>query len=169
MAKLKLRLSLAEGCVLVVVVFIMYVFSMLFGIPVHDFNLWRLENRYEKISNFHPSGTKFVKSEKYLGGPSTHGSWQCVYAVGEIRSTKLSKQEIQQAYKNVPSFGTRRYPAKFELHFSDFESMPLIMPITYWLDDLEYTAKSSTSTGLFYLIYVAQEEVPFWGDTRCDD
>ena len=169
MVKIKLRVSLGEGCVLVFVAFVLYFFSMFLGIPIHDFNLWRLEQRYKEIKEFHPAATKLVKPKKYLGGPDEHGSWACVYAVGEIRRTKLTKQDIQKAYKHVPAFGTPKYPAKFEIHFSDFTGMPLFDPLSTWLYDLEAVAKSASTSDLFYLIYTGQENIPFWGDTRCDD
>lgn len=154
---------------ILIIFFIFLIAFLAFGFPLHDFNLWRLERRYAVLSQFHPSDTELVKHEKYLGGPSTHGSSQCIYAVGEIRRTKLSKADIQEAYRNVPDFGTNQLPAKFEIYFSDLKGMPLATPLGDWLYDLEDSAKAVSSSELSYLIYVAQENVPFLGDMRCDD
>lgn len=150
-----------------IVLFILVFAFLVFGLPIHDFNLWRLSKRYESIVMFHPVDTVLIERKKYLGGPWDHSSPWCTYAIGEIRQTRLTRQEILNAYKNVPEFTTGKRPTTFKIFFPDSESVPMESPIGEWFGHLRSEGDEISSTGQKYLIYVAQEKVPYLGDMRC--
>ncbi|OHA89770.1 MAG: hypothetical protein A3C70_00735 [Candidatus Zambryskibacteria bacterium RIFCSPHIGHO2_02_FULL_43_14] len=66
---------------------IYFVMILFYGMPLHDFNLWRLNMLYGNVEEYHPKNSKMLIKKKYLGGPDEHSSQQCNYVVGEIRSS----------------------------------------------------------------------------------
>lgn len=132
------------------------------GMPLHDFNLVRLQQRYENIA--HPAGTVSLRKMTYLGGPDEHGSQTCVYAVGELRRSSIPRDVVKMAYEK--SAGINRGNVPLQIFFAHTGPLLLTSPLYDWLIELE-EAKDA-SAGTVYLVYDAQE-VPFWGDYRCDD
>ena len=131
---------------------------MLFGVPIHDLRNWMLEQRFTHANIQHPPNSIFLARRSFLGGPSEHGSAQCVYATGEVRRTTLSKNEIIDAYKNKK---IGRFPLK--VYFTDESELPYEVPFSEWQGGLENVGTSSV-----YIVY-ASVITFFLGDLRCDD
>lgn len=132
-----------------------------YGVPIHDFNLWKIELAYAKVP--HPSDSVVLEKKTYLGGPSEHGSGHCSYIVGEVRSSPEPKESIRRAYEGF--FVTqKRLP--ITVRFLD-GSWELGLPWMNWEGELEKKYGDATST--MYLVYAAEENHPYWGDLRCDD
>src|SRR3989344_9575934 len=127
-----------KGFIIFVVSGFLYVVMIVFyGIPLHDLNLWILEQRYETIHAFHPQNSILLEKKKYLGGPDDHGSQQCNYVVGEIRSSNLTKEEIKFSYsgRSVPSMsGLNRIPVEI-LFFDTETSWQMEYPWGTWWDE----------------------------------
>lgn len=124
------------------------------GNPLNDVNLWRLESYYAENIR-HPQGSVLLERKTYLGGPDDHGSHICLYVVGELRTSPLSRDEISRAYDN----------RGVALQFLDHTWM-LEHPWGDWQSELQDIAKQATGTP--YFIYV-EKISPYWGDHRCDD
>jgi len=159
-----------KGFIIFVVSGFLYVVMIVFyGIPLHDLNLWILGQRYENIHAYHPQNSVLLEKKKYLGGPDDHGSQQCNYVVGEIRSSNLTKEAIQFAYSghSIKSLsGFNKIPLEI-LFFDTGFSWRMEYPWTIWWDELDDRYKNTTST--LYLVYVAVKGYPFLGDYRCDN
>ena len=148
--------------------FLYIVMILFYGMPLHDFNLWRLEGLYVNAEEHHPYDSKFLMKKKYLGGPDEHGSQECNYVVGEVRSSDLVKDEIKSIYSgsSVSSIsGFYRIPIK--TLFIDEDNWPVEAPWWDWEDELKNKFNEATST--VYLVYIAVEGYPFLLDYRCDD
>ncbi|MEK7122420.1 MAG: hypothetical protein AAB855_01035 [Patescibacteria group bacterium] len=142
----------------------LFFYYFMYGIPIHDIRMWRLERNYAYAQHPH---SVVLTNVTYLGGPATHGSWRCNYVVGEVRSSQFAKEEILAAYNGrfvTPAFGTVLVPLKV-LFFQD-QAWPPYLPWFQWESELK---KFSEAPGTPYLVYVAHENVPFLGDLRCDD
>ena len=127
------------------------------GVPIHDFNLWKLETKYELLGRYHGAGSIVLAKKKYLGGPDTHGSQTCSYVVGEVRLSTRSKGEISRTYRN----------SSISILFVDDVPWPTISPFAEWQDEL-YQLPERVE-GNIYLAYVKEEGYPYFGDLRCDD
>ncbi len=133
-------------------------FAMAYGVPIHDLRLWILEQRFTHTNINHPSESVFLARRSFLGGPSEHGSAECVYATGEIRSTILSKDDVLNAYKGKK---IGRFPLK--VYFTDESELPYEVPFGEWQNGLDNIGTSSV-----YIVY-ASVITFFLGDLRCDD
>jgi hypothetical protein len=146
-----------------------FVMIIFYGMPLHDLNLWILGQRYKAIYSYHPRNSILLEKKKYLGGPDDHGSQQCNYVVGEVRSSDLTKEEIKFSYKerSVPSIsGLSRIPVGI-LFFDTETSWKMEYPWGTWWDEINDRFKNATTT--IYLVYVAIENYPTLMDLRCDD
>jgi hypothetical protein len=93
----------------------------------------------------HPANSQFVEKHKFFGSRYTDIS-ECTFAVGEIRSTSLSRDEVLHAY-NMP------------MHIVIIEestSMPLDNPADAWIAQFLNAEKSKTDT-TYYLIYLYEK------------
>lgn len=136
--------------------------------PIHDFNHWVFDRHYRAALLPHPNDSVLLAYKSYFGGPDDHGSQTCVYAVGEFRSSSLTKAELLQRYatSTIRSvYGLKKIPV--QILFPDEPAMwPLNYPLGDWWSDFSEQAKTATTT--IYLVYV-EEKLQFWGDLRCDD
>ncbi|MBI4599682.1 hypothetical protein HY732_02050 [Candidatus Uhrbacteria bacterium] len=139
-----------------IILFGTLLYFFIFGVPIHDMNLWMLKRAYSRVE--HPAESKVLADAVYLGGPATHGSWRCTYVVGEVRTSLLSKQEIQDAY----SFSA---PLPLAILFFDDE-WPGELPWFTWESEFKIFKERSDTP---YLVYSAKKDIPFLGDMRCDD
>lgn len=162
-------LGIALASIIGLFVILSLIFLMMaFGVPIHDFNLWRIEKNFNAVVTHHPSDSIFIKKKKYLGGPDGHGSGSCTYAIGEIRSSSKSKDEILQTYKNLSIFpvgGLKPIPIK--VLFTSDSQWAATWPLSTWWDELHEEKKSTAK--VTYFVYAIHEGYPFWGDSRCDD
>lgn len=157
------RFALCGGA-LTVLVFCLLFFWVVHGEPVHDINVWYLEKSFYAQRIEHPSGSILLEKKKYLGGPSLHGDSRCVYAVGEVRSATLSKEEIKQAYADQSvGFWARRLPLK--VLFADEYDGPYELPFVTWQDELAHVSASTTP----YVVYASTQRDITLYDSRCDD
>ncbi len=154
---------LLSATTLIILAGILFYF-VAFGVPVHDVRMWVLKRAYSHVE--HPRESIVLADAIYLGGPATHGSWRCNYVVGEARSAPLSKQEIREAYgqETLPvAFSKSSLPLTI-LFFDD--EWPNELPWFTWESEFKSFAHISDTP---YLVYIAQRNVPFLGDVRCDD
>lgn len=143
--------------VLIILVISSFVW-MFYGAPIHDLRLWILEQRFTHANIIHPSDSVLLARRNFLGGPSTHGSGQCVSVAGEVRRTTLDKDDILSAYKN-----TRVGMLPVKVYFTDESELPYEVPFGDWQDGLEDVRTSSV-----YIVYASVIN-PYLGDLRCDD
>lgn len=147
--------------IIFIIVFIAGFFGWIFyGAPIHDFRLWMMEQHFARAAIHHPNNSIFLEKKIYLGGPDTHGSGICVYAVGEVRIAPLSKNDIRNAYQNIK---VKDLPLK--VFFADENDWPYESPFVDWQDEL-WDMPYANNT--LYIIY-ATVKYPFLGDFRCDD
>lgn len=152
----------------------MAVFVCLFGVlffwfahgePIHDINVWRLERSFYAKGIPHPSDSVLMEKKKYLGGPSMHGDNRCVYAVGEMRTAPLSKEDIRKTYQGVTvNFWKELLPLKV-LFADEYEGLQTL-PYVNWQDEL-YGMPFSDDTR--YVVYVGTQRPILFFDLRCDD
>ena len=128
-----------------------------YGVPIHDLNLWLLQRDFDTQVH-HPVNSIFIEKRTYLGGPSEHGSHTCVYAVGEIRSTPLTREGIEQAYREAA-------PSSRMLFVG--EASPE-SPFAMWVNELMDIANATSTEDTLYVIYLVKS-YPSLGDLRCDD
>ncbi|MBM3261711.1 hypothetical protein FJY93_04855 [Candidatus Kaiserbacteria bacterium] len=137
---------------------------VLYGTPIHDVRLLILERAFVDAHMRHPSGSILVEQKTYLGGQYAHGSKRCVYAIGELRSMKLSKDNIKKSYEHVfVSFGEEHLPVLILFRDESEESYEL--PFVVWQDELTGMMDGLSTT---YMVYVATT-YPYLGDPRCND
>lgn len=153
------------GIIAFLIVFVIGAFVWIFyGTPIHDFNLWVLERSFVYADIKHPSGSILLEKKTYLGGKYTHGNSNCVYAVGEMRETKLTKEEIRNVYKR-PSANSFIGRLPLYLIFEDEMDGPYEMPFVIWQDEI-WEVPESTNT--FYIVHTFRT-FPLLFDLRCDD
>ncbi|MFY9462566.1 MAG: hypothetical protein WAP52_00060, partial [Candidatus Sungiibacteriota bacterium] len=143
---------------------------LVYGVPIHNFRLWRLERNFREVASYHPSESRLIEREKYLGGPSEHGSLQCDFFVGEFRTAPLSKESIRQAYEghSIRSINhMSRIPLK--VLFFDEGVWTMDSPLGGWWDEWYLGGRATTTRGTAYFVFASQEGYPFLGDRRCDD
>jgi hypothetical protein len=157
---------LASFGVAVLVVIILYQ-----GLPInplHDFNHWMFDRHYQVALLPHPDDSVLLASKSYFGGPDDHGSWTCVYAAGEFRSSSLTKAELKQRYATssiVSVYGFKKIPVQI-LFPDEPATWSLNYPLGDWWSD--FSEQAATATTTIYFLY-AEEKYPFGGDVRCDD
>ena len=136
----------------------------IFGNPIHDLNTWILEKNFYVKNISHPVDSVLLEKKVYLGGISTHGDPWCVYAVGEVRSSSLSKPEITDFYRDITvNLWTEKVPVRV-LFGDDHE--PYGLPYAHWQDELRGASTAETTK---YVIYAGTEWPILLFDHRCDD
>ena len=146
-----------------IVLFLIGVFKWVFyGAPIHDFRLWIMEQHFARTMIQHPNNSVFLEKKIYLGGPDTHGSGACAYAVGELRTATLPKDIIRQAYQDI-----KVKNLLLKVFFADGTDWPQESPFVNWQDELWDMSHVNTNDTL-YIVYIATKH-PFLGDFRCDD
>ncbi len=159
-----LTLGLGVGATLVVVLGVLF-FWFAHGEPIHDGNVWLLERNFYAKEVSHPNSSVLLEKKKYLGGKSTHGDPWCVYAVGEMRSAPLSKEDIRETYQGiVVGFWKERLP--LQVLFADEYDGPQVMPYVNWQDELRGMPASEHTV---YVVYASTERPILLIDLRCDD
>lgn len=141
-------------------------FWIAYGEPIHDINVWRLERGFYVKEIPHPSDSVLMEKKKYLGGPSMHGDNRCVYAIGEMRTAPLSKEDIKESYQGiVVAFWKEHLPLK--VLFADEYVGPHVLPFTDWQDKLLALPYSNNNTT--YVVYATTQRRILLSDWRCDD
>jgi len=127
--------------------------------PFHDLYYSHMDQALQSIT--HPHDSKKLEQYAFFGSRYTDIS-ECTYAVGQIRSTPLSPEEITQAYKNASagSFGSVRIEI-----IRKGTSLPLDNPADAWI--AEFLSKKSDDT--YYLVYLYEPGKSWLGDMRCYD
>lgn len=154
-----------SGCAILALVFVVAFFCFGYGEPVHDINVWKLESSFYAKELPHPSDSVLLEKKRYLGGPSFHGDNRCVYAVGEMRASALSKEEIKGVYKDATvRYWGRTVPLK--IIFSDEMEEDAVLPFVDWQDDLRALSYSGKTP---HVVYVTVQRRILFSDYRCDD
>lgn len=140
------------------------------GMPLHDLRLWILEKNFRVADSYHPPGSTLLQKKTYLGGPDEHGSWQCDFFVGELRTAPLSEEKILQTYENR-SIRSISYLGRIPLKVLFFSEKPWTMnsPLGDWWDEWYLGGIATSAVGTVYVVYASQEGYHFLGDRRCDD
>jgi hypothetical protein len=130
--------------------------------PFHDFYLSHMDRALQSIAP--PVGSKKLEQYVFFGSRYTDTS-ECTYAVGQMYSAPLSREEITQAYKNVSTeiFG----PVHVEI-VEKGTSLPLDNPADAWITEF-LSKKSSNTSDAYYLVYLYKPGQSWLGDMRCYD
>ena len=137
---------------------------LMYGNPIHDFHAWRLKQNFYAKNIEHPADSMLIEKKFYLGGISVHGGDVCAYAVGEWRTSTISKQEIIDTYNSIEvSLGAEKIPVK--VMFAGEYDSPNILPDEYWQDYLRGTV---TDERVHYIMYVSAKRPIVWFDFRCN-
>src|SRR3989338_3467972 len=135
--------------VIILVLFSLPFILFIFGNPIHDINAWRLEKNFYAKNIEHPADSVLLEKKVYLGGMSTHGDPWCVYAVGEVRQSALSKPEIINFYRDTSvNLWSKEGPIK--VLFGDAYGGPYTLPYAHWQDELRDTI---TDEDVIYVVY----------------
>lgn len=131
--------------------------------PFHDLYLSRMDRALQSIE--YPRGSE--KSEQYvfLGSRYTDIS-ECTYAVGQIYSAPLSREEIVRTYRNASagSFG----PVHVEIIGKE-TSLSLDNPADAWIAEFLSRGTPDIPGTSYYLVYLYQPGQSWLGDMRCYD
>ena len=155
--------------------FIVFCLIILFAVvtmwkmPIHQFNLWRLEKNFQTIVAAHHQDSKLLLKRSDFGGLFSAASHSCDYFVGEFRSTARSKEDVRKAYRGLSidsSDHTKRIPV--EVHFFDEEEFFTDFPWYEWLAELYKSFNVSATKDNLYVIFASQTGYPPYGDFRCD-
>lgn len=153
-AVLKLAVILFFGFIFLVIL------STVWGMPLHNFDLWRLERNFNITApQYHPPESVLLEKKEYLGGPQEHGSLVCDLYVGELRSAPFSKEDIRAAYSGEKSF---------EVLFPAEDGWTMDSPLGNWWDEW-HESPIITASSTVYFVFFARRNIPFLGDMRCDD
>lgn len=150
------------GLVVVFVTLLILVW-VLWEEPIHDVRLWFLEQAFYGTNLPHPADSVLVERKKYLGGPSLHGDNVCIVAVGEVRASTKTKEEIKKAYRDIRIFGGR-VPVK--ILFADEMEENRVLPYVLWQDEIGELSDTSMTP---YVLYVSTKQRVLLFDLRCDD
>lgn len=136
-------------------------------IPLHEYRLRTLQKHlHAVIDAAHPINSRPLSKLAYVGnfGNSNH----CDYIAGQFRASKLSREEIQNAYADMltPSFSSdSNAPLPVEVYFADDEVFEL-SPWSSWYEEhlpmLLVDEKEKV-----YLVFAASELHSHFGDLRC--
>lgn len=157
-------MSFTVGVFIITSLSLFFIFFWLFfaTMPFHDLYLSRMDRAFQSIE--HPLGSKRLEQYVFFGSRYTDTS-ECTYAIGQMYSASLSREETVQAYKNVSAgiFG----PVNVEI-IEKGASLPLDNPADAWLTEF-LPKKSSDTSDTLYLVYVYQPGQSWLGDIRCYD
>jgi len=147
-----------------------FIASMFITMPWHDFVLSRME--YGLVRLPQPvADSEAVELKMFFGTPYTDTN-ECVYAVGEFRSTSYSKDEVRAAYRSasVAVFSSIwRMPVQVIIVEPDGATgLPLDNPADEWVTifSREYDIGDQNTT--YYLAYLYNPKQLSWGDWRCN-
>lgn len=149
-------------------IIIVFVAITMWKMPIHQFNLWRLEKNFQVIAAAHPPDSKLLLKRKDFGGLFSGASHSCDYFVGEFRSTAHSKEDVRKAYKGLSidsSDHTKHVPV--EVHFFDEEEFFTDFPWYEWLAELRKSFNMSATKDNLYVVFASQTGYPPYGDLRC--
>ena len=141
-------------------------FLIIYGEPIHDLNAWMLEKNFYAKDITHPTDSVLMEKITYLGGISTHGDPWCVYAVGEWRSSPLSREAIIETYRSSGTVNLWSKKVPIKVMFADGYEGPHTLPYVYWQDDLRDTV---TDKNVHYIVYASTKWPIIFYDGRCDD
>jgi len=164
MKKLSSILKLIVGVSIILFMSFAFLIFWLFyaTMPFHDFYLSRMDHALQSIEP--PHSSKKLEQHVFFGSRYTDIS-ECTYAIGQIYSSSLSKEEILQAYRDAQTgiFGS--------VYIEIIEkgiSLPLDNPADAWITEF-LSKKSGDTSDTDYLVYLYKPGQSWLGDTRCYD
>lgn len=128
--------------------------------PIHQFNLWKLERGFRAALPSHPADSVRVLSFKKFGGRFSSAASSCDYFVGEFRTSSLTKEALRHYYlSRAPSM---------HLRFWDEEDFWIYYPWSELYGELLriFDDGPSEQEGL-YAIFTLQTIQPPYHDVRC--
>ena len=149
-----------------VLLFGLLLLLIIYGEPIHDLNAWMLEKNFYAKDIAHPADSMLLEKIMYLGGISTHGDPWCVYAVGEWRSSSLSREAVIETYRSSEAVNLWSEKIPIKVMFADGYEGPHTLPYVYWQDDLRDTV---TDKNVHYIVYASTKWPIIFYDGRCDD
>jgi len=136
--------------------------------PIHQYNLWKLEQNFQQIAPLHPRESQLLSHMKEFGNLFRGASNGCDYFVGEFRSATLPQRDIVEAYGGLfvnPFDRTERVPV--EVYFLDNEEAFSRYPWDEWRENIRASFKKIDPFNSAYVVFVAQTNYPPDGDIRC--
>lgn len=130
--------------------------------PFHDLYLSHMDRAFQSIE--HPHSSKKLTKYVLFGSRYTDTS-ECTYAIGQIYSAPLSREEIVQAYENASAgnFG----PVHIEIIGKE-TPLPLDNPADAWISEF-LSEKTGDTSDTYYLVYLYRPGQSWLGDIRCYD
>ena len=148
------------------IVIIIFLVLLIWKIPIHNFNLWRLNKNFESLSGFHPLSSKQLFKFTDFGNFGESGG-QCGYIIGEFRTSQLSKEEIMFYYQDlaIDSFEQGEI-IPVEVLFLDDGNFANY-PWSKWASYLYQKIQSPIQPSLIYLVIASSYNYLADGDIRC--
>ncbi len=143
-----------------------FVLSVTWRMPIHNFNLWRLENNFQMIASSHPSDSTQLLFIKGVGNLFRGASNACDYFVGEFRISPGSKEGIMRWYKELSIRSFEGRAVSLEVYFIEDDFFKRY-PGYEWREKLFRSSQSVPALGVPYLVLVSQSDYPPDGDIRC--
>lgn len=147
-----------------------FLVALTWRVPVHNAHLRAFERSFESV--LHPTQSTLHARHAEFGnfGNSNH----CDYFVGEFRSSRLSRAEIEQHYRGMTIHppdtklsvwdGDPPTQSEIEVYFSN-AGIWGSWPWSEWLqDDLHFFSDNEKTV---YLVFAEEDGYPPLGDFRC--
>lgn len=148
---------------------IVFVAFMMWKMPSHQFNLWRMGRAFGVATDaYHPLDSKLLATVRDFGNLSDDTSYSCGYFVGEIRSTLYPQKNVRDMYSGlfVDSFG-RHERVPVEIHFFDEKNFFTRYPWHERRARLQQTLGISIPLNDIYAVFISPADHPPYGDIRC--
>ncbi len=138
--------------------------------PIHQFNLWKLENNFRKVQ--HPAHSKLLTKLTGFGNLFRGASNGCDYLVGELRVENGPQESITKWYQGIsikPFDDTE--PVPIEIKFIDDEEFSeghhWYGPWFSWYEKIRESFNWKEMHMTPYVIFAKQTDYPPYGDVRC--
>lgn len=144
---------------LLVFLFLLGFFAVtLWKMPIHQFNLWKLQKSFQMVVPSHPADSISVLDFKKFGGLFSSATNSCDYFVGEFRTSTDSKEDVREYYRPFP----------VQVRFADEDGLWIYYPWSELYGELLRLLKvfPDEQNGL-YAIFVSEEVRPPYADFRC--
>lgn len=139
-------------------IIVVFVVTTSWKMPIHQFNLWKLEKDFQAFTPSHPTDSIPVLAFKRFGGLFNSAANSCDYFVGEFRTGAGSKEDILEYYRNL----------SVHVRFWDEDDFWIYYP---WSDLygkllLRIGKFPSEQKGL-YVVFISENVSPPYADFRC--
>src|SRR3989338_1972772 len=126
--------------------------------PIHQFNLWKLEKNFQALAPSHPTDSMPVLTFKKFGGLFSSAANSCDYFVGEFRTSADSREDIREYYRNL----------SVQVRFGDEGDFWIYYPWSELYGELLHLLNTfPDEQNDLYAIFVSEKVRPPYADLRC--